>query len=128
MATDGMRDYRKLDVWQLGRGLASSCYSVTGPFPNDERFGLTAQMRRAAVAIPSNIAEGVGRDSDAELLRFLRISLGSLNELETQLLIAMDLGFIKPSECNLIEQQCRDLGVKMRNLAYKLERDLNKNK
>jgi four helix bundle protein len=116
-----MRDYRKLDVWQQGRRFAVYCYRLTSDFPKEETFGMTSQIRRAAICIPSNIAEGVGRNSDPELLRSTRIALGSLNELETQVIIASDLGYIGPEAIALFEAESRDLGVRLRNLAAKLE-------
>jgi len=123
-----MRDYRKLEVWRLGRGFAVACYRHTHGFPREEQFNLTSQIRRAAVSIPANVAEGSGRDSDAELLRFLRISIGSLNEVETLFAIASDLGFVTEDELLSIEQNARDLGVRLRNLAQKLETDLGNRK
>ncbi len=85
-------DYRDLIVWQRARALVKDVYSSTRSFPRDEIFGLTSQMRRAAVSIPSNIAEGKGRYSRKELVQFLFKSRGSLLELETQVQLARDLG------------------------------------
>jgi four helix bundle protein len=120
-----MRDFRKLEVWKIGRDFAVACYRLTGGFPEDERFGLVAQIRRAAVSIPSNIAEGVGRDTDAELLRFVRIALGSLNEVETQLEIAQLLGYLEVDEHRSVCAHATDLGVRLRNLAQRIEADLS---
>jgi four helix bundle protein len=86
--------YRDLVVWQKARALAVDVYRVTQQFPRIEMFGLTQQMRRAAVSIVCNIAEGHGRRSEKDLLHFLGISRGSLLELETQILIATDLDYI----------------------------------
>ena len=86
--------YRDLVVWQRAIQLCHAIYSVTASFPREERFGLTSQMRRAAVSIPSNIAEGQGRLSTSEFRQFLGIARGSLRELETQLLIAADLEYL----------------------------------
>lgn len=88
-----MRDFRDLTVWQKAHKLALAVYSHTAGFPKDERFGLTAQVRRAAVSVASNIAEGRGRNSDRDFARFLSIAAGSLSEVECQLLIACDLGY-----------------------------------
>ena len=115
-----MKDYRKLDVWHQARQFATSCYSATADYPEAERYGLTSQIRRAAVSIPANIAEGTGRDSEQELLRFLRISIGSLSEVETLFAISSDLGFIADSVSGQQEKAARDLGVRLRNLAAKL--------
>ena len=88
-----MRRYQQLSVWQRAMDLAPLVYTLTGKFPESEKFGLSQQMRRAAVSIASNIAEGAGRGSDKEFIRFLRIAQGSLQELETQTLLAARLGF-----------------------------------
>jgi len=90
-----MGDFRKLDVWQKSQTLVASVYRVTDTFPAAERFGLSSQMRRAAVSVSANLAEGCGRMGDIELRRFVRISLGSLSELECELLLATDLEFLK---------------------------------
>lgn len=84
-------DFRKLDVWRRSQALAVSVYRATDQFPRVERFRLTVQMRRAALSVSSNLAEGCGRRSDPELRRYIRISLGSLSELECQVRIACEL-------------------------------------
>ncbi len=84
----GIRSFEDLRVWQEGIGLCESVYSLTRSFPEDERFGLTSQLRRAAVSVPSNIAEGWGRGSRAEYARFLKVARGSLYEVRTQLIVA----------------------------------------
>jgi four helix bundle protein len=89
-----MRNFRNLDTWQMGRVICRQVYEQTRTFPANERFGLTQQMRRSAVSIPSNIAEGAARGSDADFRRFLFIARGSAAELETQLLIAADLEYV----------------------------------
>jgi four helix bundle protein len=88
-----VKSFRDLDVWRLGLDLAEAVYQCTSSFPKHELFGLTAQMRRAAVSIPSNIAEGRARSSTKELLQFLAIARGSLAELETQFELALRLGY-----------------------------------
>ena len=88
-------DHKDLDVWKKGMELVEKVYSISSAFPDSERFGLTSQIRRAAVSIPSNIAEGSARKSDKELLQFLSIALGSLAEVETQFLIAIRLDLAK---------------------------------
>lgn len=87
--------YQDLDVWKKSIELVKEIYLITNKFPQDERFGLTAQIRRAAISIPSNIAEGASRYSDKESARFMDIALGSISEVETQLIIAKELGFIE---------------------------------
>jgi four helix bundle protein len=89
-----MGDYRELLAWQRARALAGSVYRATEAFPVREQFGLAAQMRRAAISVVSNIAEGAGRGSDPELRRFLQIARGSLEELQAQITIASDLRLI----------------------------------
>jgi four helix bundle protein len=89
-----VRDFRKIQVWERAHHFALQIYKVTASFPKDELYGLTSQMRRAAVSIPSNIAEGCGRDSQVELARFVHIAGGSASELEYQLILAHDLGYI----------------------------------
>ncbi|MBM3858776.1 MAG: four helix bundle protein [Verrucomicrobia bacterium] len=93
-----MQDYHKLQVWQKSHQLTLRVYRVTTAFPKSEVFGITGQMRRAAASIEMNIAEGCGRDSAAELARFLRIALGSASELECQTEIARDLGYLTQGE------------------------------
>ena len=88
-----MRNHKDLIVWQKSMALVKRVYEITRAFPHEEMFGLTSQMRRAAVSIPSNIAEGYGRIYDKERINFLSIALGSASELETQLMISEDLGF-----------------------------------
>lgn len=89
-----MRDHRKLRVWIAAQDFIVEVYSASARFPYDERFGLTRQLRRAAVSVASNIAEGCGRDSSADLARFLTIARGSASECESQIITASRLGFI----------------------------------
>ena len=93
-----MKDFRSLVFWQKAHRFVLDLYSITLAFPEDERFGLTSQIRRAAVSIPSNIAEGCGREGDAELKRFLQIAMGSAAEVEYQLQLAADLNYIAPTD------------------------------
>ena len=90
--------YKELNVWKISMDLVVDIYNLTATFPNSELYGLTSQMRRAAVSIPSNIAEGSGRKSKKEYIQFIYISKGSLSELETQIEIAHRLSFIKDTE------------------------------
>jgi len=90
------RNYRDLEVWQCAMDLCVSVYGHSSRFPTEERYGLTSQLRRSAVSVPSNIAEGQGRDNDREFANFLRIANGSLRELETKLMIAERLQYIDP--------------------------------
>jgi len=93
-----MTSHKDLKVWQKGIELVKSIYEITQSFPSNEQFGLVSQMRRAAVSIPSNIAEGCGRNSDKELIHFLYIALGSASELETQIIISQELSFLQPEK------------------------------
>jgi four helix bundle protein len=88
------KPHKNLDVWTLSMELARMVYRLTAAYPNEERFGLVSQMRRAAVSIPSNIAEGAARDSDNEFRNFLSIARSSLSELDTQFVLSYDLGFV----------------------------------
>lgn len=93
-----MHRFKDLEIWKRSRVFCSSIYQVTSNFPESEKFGLTNQLRRAAVSIPSNIAEGSSRKSNKDFARFLQITLGSAFEIETQLLIASDLKFISDED------------------------------
>ncbi len=88
-----MKDFKKLEIWQTGFQIAVNCYKITERFPGTEARGLSSQITKAAVSIPSNIAEGSGRSSEKEYNRFIEISLGSCFELETQLLLAKSLNY-----------------------------------
>jgi four helix bundle protein len=89
-----MKDFRQLKVWEQAHALVLAVYKVTAQFPRQETYGLTSQIQRAAVSIPANISEGCGKDSDAELKRFLLIAMGSASELEYLLLLAHDLAYL----------------------------------
>ncbi len=89
-----MKNHKDLDVWKLSIEFVEIVYKLSASFPKDELYGLTSQIRRASVSIPSNIAEGAARQSDKEFIQFLYISLGSVSEVETQLIIAQRLGYI----------------------------------
>jgi four helix bundle protein len=89
-----IRDYKKIVAWQKAHALTLDIYLLTKAFPADERFAMTSQLRRAAYSVPANIAEGSGRDSNRDYLRFLYMSLASLKETEYFLLLARDLGYI----------------------------------
>ena len=93
-----IRDYKDLAVWQRARELVQELYRLTEGLPREELFGLSAQIRRAAVSIPSNIAEGYGRQSLIDYIRFLKVARGSCYELETQLILCSDLGYLSEDE------------------------------
>ena len=107
-----MKDFRTLLVWRRAHELTLLIYKLTKTFPKEELFGLTSQMRRSSSSVPTNIAEGCGRGSDAEFHRFLQIAFGSLSELDYQLILATDLGFVGPDrqgETNLVLVEVRKM-------------------
>ena len=100
-----MRNYKNLEVWKLSKEIVLDLYKITNSFPEEEIYGLTNQIRRAAVSILANIAEGNGKSSDAELNRFLKIAIGSTSELETLLIIANELNYIENKSFKIIEEK-----------------------
>jgi len=98
------KPHKKLDVWKLSMELSRVVYRLTTGYPSEERFGLVSQMRRAAVSVPSNIAEGAARDSNNEFRHFLSIARRSLSELDTQLDLSQDLGFIAETSRSEIDR------------------------
>jgi len=113
--------YRDLVVWQKSKDFVSKLYLLTQPFPKEEQFGLVAQMRRAAVSIPSNIAEGRGRRSRKDFVQFLHIASGSLAELETQLEISRDLGFIETTAYQESLDALGEIGRMLSSMRDKLK-------
>jgi len=109
-----MRDFRELRVWEKAHVFTLAIYKISANFPEHERFGITAQIRRAAASIPTNIAEGCGRESEKELARFMSIAAGSATEVEYQLLLASDLGYLG-----------KDLYAQLNNDVNELKRMLN---
>ncbi len=104
-----MRKYKDLIIWQKSVDLATSIYKITSLFPLEEKYGIISQMRRCAVSIPSNIAEGAGRSSDKEFSRFLEIAYGSAYELETQMIISMKLEFIQINDFEILSKELEEL-------------------
>ncbi len=104
-----MKNYRDLFVWQKSHRLVLDTYSATRTWPSDELYGLTSQSRRSAVSIPSNLAEGCGRNGDAELARFCDIASGSASELDYQLLLAHDLGYLSDETYSKLESQLQEV-------------------
>ena len=115
------RHYRDLLVWQKAMNLARAVYTQTESFPKSEMFGLQSQMRRAAVSIPSNIAEGHGRLSDGHFRQFLATSRGSLFELQTQLELASGMNFIEQSKSTSLMEQCEEVARLINGLLAKLK-------
>jgi four helix bundle protein len=114
------RNFRDLQVWTLGKQITLDVYAATKNFPTDERYGLTAQMRRAASSIPSNVAEGFNRNHNNEYRQFLFIALGSCAELETQIEISSTLGYMTSDVRNQLLEQLDHEGRMLRSLIKKL--------
>ena len=120
-----MHNFRKLDTWLDGVELADTIYTLTASFPKTEIYGLSSQMQRAAVSVPSNIAEGSGKGSDRDFARFVSISLGSLFELETQIEIAYRRGYISTENYYALRPKVDSLQKRIYNLRVHLAPDLD---
>ncbi|NHM06230.1 four helix bundle protein [Flavobacterium sp. CYK-4] len=115
-----MKTFRDLLIWQKAMKLVTATYENTNCFPQSEIYGLTSQLRRCAVSIPSNIAEGYGRETKKELARYLSISIGSLYEYQTQIEIAKNINYLNQLEFNLLYENSRELEIMMLTFARKL--------
>ena len=115
-----MRDFTKLKVWQKAHHLVLDIYRSTIEFPPEERFGLAVHLRKTAASIGSNIAEGCGRDSEAELARFLSIAAGSSSEAEYQLLLARDLGYLSPRTHEDLQSEISEVKKMLNSFIQKL--------
>lgn len=104
-----MKSHKDLDVWKRSVELVTSIYTITKNYPQNEVYGLTNQIRRAAVSIPSNIAEGAARKNPKEFIQFLYIALGSLSELETQIIISYNLSYLQQIQFNLMEKELSEI-------------------
>lgn len=118
-----MRDFRSLKVWEKSHFLALEVYRHSQDFPADERFGLTAQIRRAATSIPANIAEGCGRSGNRELARYLGIAMGSASELEYHLILARDLELMMDESYLELSRRTREVKRMLTGLMSKLTAD-----
>ena len=116
-----IRSYRDLQCWQHAFSLAKQVYRLTSQFPDAERFGLISQTRRAAVSVASNIAEGYGRGRTADYLRFLGLARGSLYELETQMLLGLELSYLNQSDYSQFEDATLNCGRLLAGLIRSLE-------
>ena len=114
------RNYRDLIVWKKSFDLTLLIYRETASFPREEKYGITAQLRKACVSIPSNIAEGEGRKSAIEFRRYLSIALGSLKEAETQILISDALGYFKPNTAAKFMEMAAEIGRLLSGLSKSL--------
>ena len=115
-----MNSYRELEVWKKSIGLVKILYKVTEKFPENERFGLIIQIRRAAVSIPANIAEGWGRETIKNYVQFLRIARGSLFELDTLILIAFELNYISKEQEDIVKTKIEEIGRMLNSMIKKL--------
>ncbi|MCW1967840.1 MAG: four helix bundle protein [Anaerolineae bacterium] len=118
--TKKFRDYRDLLIWQKGLVLVKAVYQLTKKFPNSEIYALSSQVQRAAVSIPSNIAEGQCRQHQGEFKQFLYIALGSSGEVDTQMIVAEQLGYISQDELTEIHAQIEEIRRLIRGLVAKL--------
>jgi four helix bundle protein len=116
-----MKDFRSLKVWEKAHLLTLKIYKVTEKFPREELYGLTSQIRRACVSIPTNIAEGCVRSSDADFSRFLYIALGSTSELEYLMILAMDLNFIKNELHTELNNEINEIKKMLISMIQKLK-------
>ncbi len=122
------QSYRELIVWQKAMILVTDVYKLADGFPKMELFGLSSQMRRAVVSVPSNIAEGQGRDSTKEFIRHLSIAYGSLMEVETQIQIAANLCYIKQNDADKLIERAAEVGRLMNGLSRSLRKSLTDNR
>ena len=120
-----MVSFKQLEVWQKSINLTTKIYEATKSFPTEEKFGLISQIRRCSVSIPSNIAEGWARNTTKEYLRFLYISRGSITELETQLIIALNLKYIDKNNFDLLAEQIKSIHMMLNKLISTLSAKLN---
>ncbi|WP_111684410.1 four helix bundle protein [Winogradskyella tangerina] len=114
-----MNNYKELKVWQRSMELVENIYKIGTMFPSEEKYGLLSQIQRSAVSIPSNIAEGAGRNSDKEFKNFLSIAYGSSNELNTQLLISQRVGYLKKEDTIIIFNQIEEVQKMLFSLINK---------
>jgi four helix bundle protein len=119
-----IKSYRDLEVWQKARKLVKEIYTLSQNFPREEQFGLTSQIRRAAISIPSNIAEGHSRQSTKDYISFISIAIGSVAEVDTQLVLAQDLNYISPQDYSAVESNIHSLQQMLHKLRSALKAKL----
>ncbi len=115
-----MHNFRELKIWQKAREFVKEIYQTTANFPSEEKFGLTSQMQRAAISIPSNIAEGAGRGSNKDFSRFLNIANASAFELETQIYLAYDLNYIESNKLEFLTEKI----IEIKKMIYGFKKGL----
>ena len=120
---ESMRDFRTLTVWKKAHRVTLEVYRLTRAFPREERFGLTAHLRKSAASVPTNLAEGCGRAGERELARFVSIASGSASETEYQLLLACDLGYLSTDEYRAVDGQVNEVKKMLGALHRKLTAD-----
>ena len=125
LAISDMETHKDLRVWQQSIELVTSIYMITKTFPKEEMFGLVSQMRRAAVSVPSNIAEGYARGTDRENLHFLRISSGSMSEVETQLLLSLNLGYLSQESYDELSENLTSVWKQLNALISSIKKRLS---
>ncbi|HEY1244879.1 MAG TPA: four helix bundle protein [Hyphomicrobiaceae bacterium] len=128
MDDNNIQSYRDLGVWQKAIALSVACYRATVSFPREEAYGMTSQIRRASASVPSNIAEGHGREHTKAFVQFLRVSQGSLKELETHLIIAQQVGLLQPAQAQLLFPAADEIGRMLRALIRSLEKRIGRAK
>jgi four helix bundle protein len=116
-----MHRFKELEVWKLSVDMVEEIYKITHHFPENEKFGITNQIRRSAISIPSSIAEGAGKNSNGDFCRYLSIASGSCNELETQLLISVRLKYLKVNQHNVMKLMIN----RIQNMFYNLQKALH---
>ena len=118
-----MKDFRQLKVWEKAHQLALAIYKVTKEFPKEELYGLTSQIRRSSMSIPTNIAEGCGRYTNADFARFLQIAMGSASETEYQLILAHDLGFLPNDSYEILHTDVEEVKRMLASLLKTIRAD-----
>lgn len=118
--------YKDLIVWQKSIALVTNVYSLTKKFPIDERYGLVSQLNRAVISIPSNIAEGWGRELSKNYLQFLRVARGSLMEVETMVLISKNLNFVSEKDYNETQNKIEEVGKILQGLIKSINQKIKK--
>lgn len=116
-----IESYKDLEVWQMAMTLAEDCYRLTARFPKEEMYGMSAQIRRAVVSIPANIAEGYGRDQTGSFVQFLRIAQGSARELETHLILTARIRLAEQQTLAPLQDSCERISKMLRSLIRSLE-------
>ena len=118
-----MKDFRQLKVWEKSHQLALAVYTATKNFPKEELYGLTSQIRRSSMSIPTNIAEGCGRFTDADFARFLQMAMGSASETEYQLILARDLGFLSSNAYEKLHTDAEEVKRMLASLLKTIRAD-----